>query len=98
MGNQKFPSGAPLLLNEAKKITKKRILNEYAYCGHTACALLTKSGKIYTGICTNYNCALGNCAEYAAIVDMLKNNETEIKKASVLISPDVFFIESEESL
>lgn len=68
------------LLTEAKKITKKRILNEYAYCGHTACALITKSGNIYTGICTNYNCALGNCAEYAAIVDMLKNNETEIKK------------------
>lgn len=68
------------LLEEAKKIASKRILSEYASCGHVGCALLTKSGKIYTGICIDSNCALGNCAEYAAIADMLKNNESEIKK------------------
>ena len=68
------------LLNEAKKLANKRILSEYAYCGHVACALLTKSGNIYTGINIDANCSLGNCAEYGAIVDMLKNNETEIDK------------------
>ena len=26
------------------------------------------------------NCALGNCAEYAAIAEMLKNNESEIER------------------
>lgn len=68
------------LLIEAKKIANKKILSEYASCGHVGCALLTKDGNIYTGICIDSNCALGNCAEYAAIADMLKNNETEIVK------------------
>ena len=68
------------LLDEAKKLANKRILSEYAYCGHVACALLTKSGKIYTGINIDANCSLGNCAEYGAIVEMLKNNESEIDK------------------
>ena len=42
--------------------------------------MLTESGNIYTGICIDSNCSLGNCAEYAAIADMLKNKETQIKK------------------
>lgn len=68
------------LINEAQKLATKRKLSEYASCGHVGCALLTKSGNIYTGICIDSNCALGNCAEYAAIADMLKNNESEIDK------------------
>lgn len=69
-----------ILINEAKKIATKRNLSDYASCGHVGCALLTKKGKIYTGICIDSNCALGNCAEYAAIAEMLKNNESEIEK------------------
>lgn len=52
----------------------------YASCGHVGCALMTDKGNIYTGICIDSNCALGNCAEYAAIAEMLKNNESKIKK------------------
>ena len=68
------------LLQEAKKYSKKRILSEYAYCGHVSCALMSKTGKIYTGININSKCALGNCAEHAAILEMLKYGESEIKK------------------
>lgn len=68
------------LIKEAKKIAYKKTLSEYASCGHVGCALLTKNGNIYTGICIDSNCALGNCAEYTAIEDMLKNNESEIDK------------------
>lgn len=41
---------------------------------------MSSTGKIYTGININSKCALGNCAEHAAILDMLKNGESEIKK------------------
>ncbi len=68
------------LVQEAKKIAKKRILSEYASCGHVGCALMTKKGNVYTGICIDSNCNLGRCAEYAAIAEMLKHNESEIKK------------------
>ena len=68
------------LISEAKKIVNKRSLSEYASCGHVGCALLTKKGNIYTGISIDSNCSLGNCAEYAAIAEMLKNNESQIDK------------------
>lgn len=68
------------LLEEAKKIALKRNLTNYAICGHTACALQTKKGNIYTGISLETKCSLGNCAEYAAIAEMLKHNESEIDK------------------
>lgn len=68
------------LIDEAKRIAGKRILSEYASCGHVGCALMTDKGNIYTGICIDSNCALGNCAEYAAIAEMLKNNESRIEK------------------
>ena len=68
------------LITEAKKIANKRILSEYASCGHVGCALLTKAGNIYTGISIDSNCALGNCAEYAAIAEMLINDESEVDK------------------
>lgn len=68
------------LVTEARKIAEKKILSEYASCGHVGCALMTDKGNIYTGICIDSNCALENCAEYAAIAEMLKNNESKIEK------------------
>lgn len=68
------------LLQEAKKYAGKRILSDYTYCGHVSCALMSSTGKIYSGININSKCALGNCAEHAAILEMLKNGESEIKK------------------
>ena len=69
-----------ILIQEASKNVKKVILSEYAYCGHVSCALMSSTGKIYTGISINSKCALGNCAEHAAILDMLKNGESKIRK------------------
>lgn len=68
------------LINQAKKIAIKKQISDYAICGHTACALLTKDKKIYTGISVETKCILGNCAEYSAIAEMLKNGESEIEK------------------
>ncbi len=68
------------LIKEARKIANKRKLSEYATEGHVACALLTKNGNIFTGISLETKCSLGNCAEHAAVLEMLKNNETEIDK------------------
>jgi len=68
------------LFEEAKKLAYKRSLSKYALCGHTACALLTKKGNIYTGLSIELKCILGNCAEHSAIAEMIKNNESEIDK------------------
>ena len=55
-------------------------LKKEASAGHVACALETKSGKVFTGICIDMPCSLGFCAEQAAIAQMLKSGETEISK------------------
>lgn len=47
--------------------------------GNVACALVTKDGNIYTGICIIVACGMGFCAEHAAIAEMLKARETEIQ-------------------
>jgi cytidine deaminase len=46
--------------------------------GTVGCAILTKKGNIYTGICVSVSCGIGFCAEHAAVAEMLKSRETEI--------------------
>lgn len=46
--------------------------------GGVAAALLTRGGRLYTGICVDLSCSLGACAEHAAITEMLKSRESEI--------------------
>lgn len=69
-----------MLVEEAKKLAVKKELTKYATIGQVGCALFTKDGNIYTGVSIEAKCNLGNCAEHAAIVEMLKNNESEIDK------------------
>ena len=43
-------------------------------------ALLTKNGKIYTGVSIDLACGIGFCAEHSAIANMISHSdETEIK-------------------
>ncbi len=68
------------LLAAAKELAHKQVLTNYCISGQVACALMTIDGRIYTGISINAKCALGNCAEYAAVAEMLKHGETQISK------------------
>ena len=68
------------LHDKASKISASRKLSKYANCGGVGCALLTKKGKIHTGICIDVCCGIGFCAEHSAIAEMLKNGESEIKE------------------
>ncbi len=47
--------------------------------GDVAAALLTAGGQVYTGVCIDTACSLGFCAEPAAIAEMLKARESEIR-------------------
>ena len=69
-----------ILIEEAKKFAKKRILTEYASCGHCGCALMTAKGNIYTGVCIDTASTLGMCAERNAIANMITNGESHITK------------------
>lgn len=55
--------------------------------GGVAAAVLSKSGKIYTGVCIDTCSTLGICAERNAIFNMITNGEQEIDKV-LCILPD----------
>ncbi len=48
--------------------------------GTVGAALLTANKNVYSGICLDYACGLGFCAEHAAVAEMLKHRETKITK------------------
>lgn len=68
------------LISEAQKIVGEFTLSEkYLSAGSVGAALITKSGRLYTGICIDLACGIGFCAENAAVAEMLKNRETQIE-------------------
>lgn len=68
------------LYDTALATVKPIKLRKNGEAGHVASALETINGAIYTGVCIDVPCSIGICAEQAAIAEMLKNGETQIKR------------------
>lgn len=75
------------MLTAARAVQKGRKISDYVETGGVAAAVLSTSGKIYTGVCVDTCSTLGICAERNAIFNMLTNGEQEVKKV-VAIMPD----------
>ena len=75
------------MIEAAKSVFNPRTINDYVCCGGVSAAVLSKSGKIYTGVCIDTCSGLGVCAERNAIFNMITNGEYEIEKV-VCIVPD----------
>lgn len=75
------------MLNAAKSVQKPRQISDYIEAGGVAAAVLSSSGKIYTGVCIDTCSTLGICAERNAIFNMITNGEQEIIKV-LAIMPD----------
>ncbi|MBQ4527918.1 MAG: cytidine deaminase [Clostridia bacterium] len=71
----------------AKSVQNERQINDYVLCGQVSAAVLSKSGKIYTGVCVDTCSTLGICAERNAIFNMLTNGENEFEKV-ICVMPD----------
>ena len=71
----------------AKAVLAERRISDYVTCGEVAAAVLSKSGKIYTGVCIDTCSTLGICAERNAIFNMITNGENEVDKV-LCIMPD----------
>jgi cytidine deaminase len=68
------------LIEEAQKVAGEFILSDKHFsAGSVGAALVTISGRIYTGICIDLACGIGFCAEHSAIAEMLKSRETGIE-------------------
>ena len=73
---------------EAASAVRKPIeLSRYFSAGQVSAAVLSKSGRIYTGVCVDTCSGLGVCAERNAIFNMITEGEYEIDKV-LAITPD----------
>ena len=75
------------LYDAAAAVRNERRISEYVTCGEVSAAILSGTGKIYTGVCIDTCSTLGICAERNAIFNMITNGEQEIKKV-IAILPD----------
>lgn len=71
----------------AKAVLNERKISDYVTCGEVSAAVLSSSGKIYTGVCIDTCSGLGVCAERNAIFNMITHGEQEIDKV-LCILPD----------
>ena len=75
------------LYDAAAAVRKERRISEYVTAGEVSAAILSKSGKIYTGVCIDTCSTLGICAERNAIFSMITAGEWEIDKVLAIL-PD----------
>lgn len=71
----------------ARAVQNDRRISEYVEAGGVAAAILSGSGRIYTGVCIDTCSTLGICAERNAIFNMITCGEQEIKRV-IAIMPD----------
>lgn len=68
------------LYQQAKAVLNPRKLSASAEAGGVGAALLSASGKLYTGVCIDVACSIGFCAEHAAAAAMVTAGESQILK------------------
>lgn len=74
------------MFRAAKAVQNGRKISDYVEAGGVASAILSSSGRIYTGVCVDTCSTLGICAERNAIFNMITNGEHEIKKVLAVMS------------
>lgn len=71
----------------ALDVHNDRNISEYISAGGVAAAILSKTNKIYTGVCVDTCSTLGICAERNAIFNMITNGDNEIARV-LAVMPD----------
>jgi len=66
------------LIKSAHQLARPIKTSEDCSAGSVASVIVSRSGKEYSGVCLDFSCSLGFCAEHAAIAEMLKAHESEI--------------------
>lgn len=74
------------MLLAANRVRCARKITDYVDAGGVAAAVLSASGKIYTGVCVDTCSTLGICAERNAIFQMLTQGEHEIKRVLAVMT------------
>ena len=68
------------LYQQAKSVLNPRRLSQEAEAGGVGAAVLTGSGRVYTGVCIDTSSSMGFCAEHAAAAAMITAGESRVVK------------------
>jgi cytidine deaminase len=74
------------LIELAASLARPFAPSEDCTAGTVAAALVTRAGDLYTGVCVDTACSLGCCAEHAAVAEMLKVRQSEVRVAVAVTS------------
>ena len=74
-----------MMYEAAKSVQNARQVSRYVEAGGVAAAVLSRSGKIYTGVCIDTCSTLGICAERNAIFQMITAGEQEISRVLAIM-------------
>jgi cytidine deaminase len=66
------------IISEAAKLARPIEPSDECSAATVASAIISGLGNIYTGVCTDFRCGIGFCAEHAAVAEMLKHRESKI--------------------
>ena len=66
------------MIAAAKSVCNPHKLSASSYAGSVGAALMSDSGKIYTGVCIDTPCSMGFCAEHAAAAAMVTAGENRV--------------------
>jgi cytidine deaminase len=67
------------IIAKAQQLARPISTSEDCRAGDVACVIVAVSGHEFTGVCVEFECGIGFCAEHAAVAEMLKNGESQIK-------------------
>ena len=68
------------LYGQAKSVLYPRRLSREAEAGGVGAAVLSESGRVYTGVCIDTSSSMGFCAEHAAAAAMITAGENRVVK------------------
>ena len=78
------------LIQAATQLIGEFRTSEDCVAGGVAAALITRAGRVFTGICIDTACSLGFCAEHAAIAEMLKARESAIETIVAVAASGIY--------
>lgn len=74
-------------VRSGKTVQNDRQISDFIKAGCVAAAVMSESGRIYTGVCVDTCSTLGICAERNAIFNMITNGESRISRV-MAVMPD----------
>ena len=66
------------IISQAHELARPLVTSEDCRAASVGAVITSASGRTYTGICLDFGCGIGFCAEHAAVAEMLKGRESRI--------------------